>query len=100
MPGLKKKIKEEIHDVRLEVRNRTIGYIVAAFGLVAGLAWNDAIKALIDYIFPATKNGLQAKFIYATLITLVAVFFTVYLMRLLKKDEEKQEAKQKKKSDE
>lgn len=89
MGQIKNKIKQELHGVRKEIRNRTIGYIVAAFSLVAGLAWNDAIKSLIDYFFPATASGLRAKFIYATVLTLVIVLTTVYLMRLIKKDEEK-----------
>jgi uncharacterized membrane protein len=92
MGRISKKIREEIKDVRLEVRNRTITYIVAAFSLVAGLAWNDAIKSLIEYVFPVTKNGVKAKFIYATLITLVVVLATVYLMRMVKKDEKKTES--------
>ena len=41
-----KKIKAEQMRIREEVRKKTIGYIVAALGLVAGLAWNDAIKTI------------------------------------------------------
>lgn len=99
MGAISKKIKSEIKSVRQEVRNRTIGYIAAAFSLVAGLAWNDAIKSLIDYFFPETKNGLQAKFIYAIVLTLVIVVITVYLLRIVKKDEEKAIAEDKKKKD-
>jgi len=58
-------------------------YIAAALGLVAGLAWNEAIKALIDYVFPLSKNTLIAKFSYAGLITLVVVLITIYLARVL-----------------
>ncbi|HLD34421.1 MAG TPA: DUF5654 family protein, partial [Patescibacteria group bacterium] len=45
--AIKSKIKSEVTSVKQEIRNKVAGYIVAAFGLVAGLAWNDAIKALI-----------------------------------------------------
>ena len=84
------KVKQEAKTLRAEVRERTLGFITAGLGLVAGLAWNDAIKALIDYLFPLDKNGLLAKFIYAIIITLVVVFLSVYLVRWLKKEERKQ----------
>lgn len=71
-----------------EARKQTITYIVAAFGLVAGLAWNDAIKALIEYWFPLNKDSVSAKFIYALLITVVLVIITMYLARLFKNQEE------------
>ncbi len=76
------KIKKESQEIKTEVKQRTIGYIVAAFGLVAGLAWNEAIKALIEYIFPLSPNNLLLKFAYAIFITLILVFISVYLVRL------------------
>lgn len=80
------------------MQNQTIGYIVAAFGLVAGLAWNEAVKALIEYFFPLSQNSLWAKFIYAIFITLVLVFVTLYLTRFAAEKEvaeEKEEEKMK-----
>lgn len=69
-----------------EVREKTFGYITAALGLVAGLAWNEAIKSLIEYFYPASQNGLAAKFIYAIVITLVVVVISSYLIRLSSRD--------------
>ena len=69
--------------MRGEVKERTVSYMVAAFGLVAGLAWNDAIKALIEHYFPLESGtSIVAKFIYAFLVTIVIVVITTYLMRL------------------
>lgn len=65
-----------------EIREHTVGYILTALGLVAGFAWNEAIKSLIEYIFPVGQNGLVARFVYAGLITLVVVIVSSYLMRL------------------
>jgi hypothetical protein len=76
-----KKVKEEITEVAKE---KTIGYILTAFGLIAGLAWNDAIKSLIEYVFPLSPNTLLLKFIYAILITLVVVLISNYLIKLTK----------------
>ncbi|PIP45941.1 MAG: hypothetical protein COX15_01875 [Candidatus Colwellbacteria bacterium CG23_combo_of_CG06-09_8_20_14_all_42_19] len=64
------------------------GYIVGALGLVAGLAWNDAIKALIEYLFPLAKNTLLAKFIYAILMTFIIGIVASYLIRFFDKKEE------------
>jgi C4-dicarboxylate transporter len=82
------KIKKEAEEIKREAKQRIIGYIVAAFGLVAGLAWNEAIKSLIEYLFPLSRNTLLLKFVYAALITLVLVFISIYLVKLFK-DEEK-----------
>lgn len=82
----KKSIRDEI---KQELHKKVVGYIAAGFGLVAGLAWNEAIKALINHLFPLDKNSLLAKFIYAIVITLVAVIISVYLMKLFKKEEPK-----------
>lgn len=86
---MKTKIKNEITGVKNEIRNRTIGYILTAMGLVAGLAWNDAIKSTIEYFFPANKSTIWAKLSYAVIVTLVVVFIAVYLNRLINKDDEK-----------
>ena len=67
------------------VREKSFGYISAALGLVAGLAWNDAIKALIDSIYPNGGGGVLAKFIYALIITVIIVIAIVYLDRLSRK---------------
>ncbi|MCL5006714.1 MAG: DUF5654 family protein [Patescibacteria group bacterium] len=40
--------------------NQTAALILTAFGLVAGLAWNSAVSALIAYFFPVSASGLIA----------------------------------------
>jgi len=60
---------------------------MAGLGLVAGLAWNDAIKALIEELFPVGRNSVLAKFIYAALITLIVVVVGAYLVRLFRKED-------------
>jgi uncharacterized membrane protein YidH (DUF202 family) len=73
--------------LREEARERTLGFVLAALGFVAGLAWNDAIKAFIEQVFPIGQNTLTAKFIYAILVTVVVVIVTVYLVRWVQKEE-------------
>jgi len=97
MENINVKIKEEARrgiseiarngqKLELELREKAAGYITAAFGLVAGLAWNDAIKSLIEYWFPLDKNSIAAKFIYAVLITVVLVIVSSYLIRMFKRN--------------
>lgn len=83
------KFKQEESEIRKQIKERTLSYMVAALGLVAGLAWNEAIKSLIDYLFPLSRNSVWAKLIYAVFITIVIVLITVYLMRFLNKKENK-----------
>ncbi|MDA1038256.1 MAG: DUF5654 family protein [bacterium] len=78
-------IKTQNETVKNEVQEKIVTYMGAAFGFVAGLAWNDAVKALIDTLFPLSKDGLIAKFIYAILVTVVVVVVTIYLQRILRK---------------
>lgn len=80
-----------------EVRQKTFGYIVASFGLVAGLAWNEAIKAMIESLFPLQKDTLKAKFVYAIAITVVVVFVSLYFSKFFKKKEKVEEVKEGKK---
>jgi hypothetical protein len=55
-------LKKETREVRGEVREKVAGYILTALGLVAGLAWNDAVTALFKEIFPLDQNSLLPKF--------------------------------------
>lgn len=63
------------------IRQQVIGYVTAAFGFVTGLAWNDAIKSLIDRFFPLETDGLIAKFIYAVVVTVIVVLVSWLLVR-------------------
>ena len=75
-----KQTKKPLHN---EIRERTVGYIVAALGIVAGLAWNEAIRAFIDYAFPLSANSLLAKFGYAVIMTIVVVILSMYITRAI-----------------
>lgn len=79
-----------------EVLKRVLDLSVAGFGLVAALAWNEAIKALFDAIFPKA-GGIIAQFLYAAVITMVVVFVTIRLGKLanLAKDKLSDEEKEK-----
>jgi uncharacterized membrane protein YdbT with pleckstrin-like domain len=64
-----------------EIKKRTFSYIAAGLGLVAGLAWNDAISTFINYIIPKTGNTVVAKLVYAVLVTIIVAFILFYVER-------------------
>ncbi len=90
MPRSKlERIKQEGENVKKEVREQTVGLIIAAFGLVAGLAWNDAVKSLIEYFFPLNAETLVAKFTYALILTVILAVLAYGLNKLRNRSPEK-----------
>lgn len=82
------KLKKEKDKIKKAAKNQVLGYITAALGLVAGLAWNEAIIALINEIFPFGGNTVLAKFVYAVIISLFVVIVSLYLVRMFQKEKE------------
>jgi len=82
------KIRQQELALRKELAQRTIGYILTALGLVAGLAWNQAIQGLINMLFPGAGKGILVQFVYAIVITIIIVVISFYLLRLTEKKEE------------
>lgn len=71
-----------------ELLHQLITLSTSGFGLVAALAWNEAIQSFVkDYIqkFYPNQSGFISKFIYAILITAFAVLITYQLSRLASK---------------
>ncbi len=56
----------------------------AALGLVAALAWNDAIKETIK-ILMADDESLMSKYTYAMIATAIAVIVVLVLAKLAAK---------------
>lgn len=76
------KIKNESSKISKEVKEKTFGFIITALGLVAGLAWNEAIQSLIKFFFAIDKDSVWVKFLYAIFLTLVLTLITMYLARI------------------
>ena len=61
----------------------------SGFGQVAALAWNEAIQALVrEYIdkYVSVGSGIISRFIYAIIITALAVLITYQLTKIIKED--------------
>lgn len=59
-----------------------MNYISAAMTVVAGLAWNDAVKSTLNKYVDAVGDDILGKYIYAVLITLITII-AVYLINEL-----------------
>jgi len=66
--------------LKTEVLDKIAALVTAAFGLVAALAWNDAIKAVFKEIF-GTDDAIGPMLIYAILVTIIAVILTIIVAR-------------------
>lgn len=64
-------------DVKIEFFAKLTTLIATAFGLVAALAWNDAIQSFFK-LLPIQNQQVGAKFIYAILITVIVVLVIYY----------------------
>lgn len=70
------------------VATQVITLISTSFGLVAALAWNEAIKEYVSvFIKPyfAKGSGVISLFIYAVAITIIAVIITIQATRILER---------------
>lgn len=62
--------------MKLEIVEKVSELTAAGFGLVAALAWNDAIQTLFKQLF-GERSAVWAKFAYALLVTVLVVFITL-----------------------
>ncbi len=58
--------------------------ITAAFGLVAALAWNEAIQEIFRLAF-GEQSGVLAMIAYAVIVTIIAVIVTIWIGRVSEK---------------
>ena len=68
-----------------EVIDKLSELMTAAFGLVAALAWNDAIKAMFAPGGVFEGAAAYGPWAYAIFVTIIAVLMTVYIGGLAKK---------------
>jgi hypothetical protein len=80
-PAEKKKLHQELIKQMLTLAT-------SGFGLVAALAWNGLIQELVNsYVkkFLPNGSGIISLFIYALVVTALAVFVTYQLSKLSEK---------------
>lgn len=71
---------EEKINVRTEMIEKLAALVTAAFGLVAALAWNEAIKAILREVF-GSADQVGSMIVYAVIVTGMAVVVTILVGR-------------------
>jgi Flp pilus assembly pilin Flp len=74
-------INHEVSKFTKAFRENFATLIISALGLVAALSWNDAIKTMIDTLFPSTGN-LIYKFYVAIIVTIISVVITYFISKV------------------
>ena len=69
------------NEVTKLIMETILALITTALAFVAGSAWNSAIQKLIE-TFIGTGDALPSLFIYAIIVTVVAVIVTVIIARV------------------
>lgn len=75
--------------MKSEILDKLAALITAAFGLVAALAWNGAIRAIFEEVF-GTADNIPAMVVYAVVVTLIAVLATIWIARVVKKSKKEE----------
>jgi heme/copper-type cytochrome/quinol oxidase subunit 2 len=70
--------------LKIQVLETIAALITAAFGLLAALAWNEAIRWAVLEVLGTADAGL-GYFIYAIIVTILAVVMCVLIARALGK---------------
>lgn len=80
--------KENLSSFKKEFIKQLLTLSTSSLGLVAALAWNEAIKELVNiYIRPYTTkgSGLLSLIVYAMVVTFLAVSVTYNLAKIIRK---------------
>ncbi len=76
--------EEKVKSLREEILDKMGALVTAAFGLVAALAWNEAIKAIFKEVF-GTQETWIPMIIYASVVTVIAVVITLIIAKGISK---------------
>lgn len=84
MPNDNEETTAQRKSLHREIIAQMLALITSGFGVVAALAWNDAIQGFVkEFVEPRIPgSGLASKFIYAILITTFIVLATYQLSQV------------------
>lgn len=86
--AIKTQKKHKKHRLHVAVLEQMVTLATSGFGLVAALAWNNVIQEVVDnYVkkFLPAGSGIISLLFYAIVITVIAVFVTMQLSRILER---------------
>lgn len=87
---------KEQNRLSIEIVRQILTLATAGFGLVAALAWNSLIQEFVDTYIKAWLPGggkITSLAIYAIIVTVLAVFVTYQLSKVVRRLEAKDEKK-------
>ncbi|MFH1408674.1 MAG: DUF5654 family protein [Nanoarchaeota archaeon] len=70
--------------MKKDVIEKIAALLIAAFGLVAALAWNGAIQAIFKKLF-GEADSIPAMLTYAIVVTIIAVLVTIQIGKAAEK---------------
>ena len=76
--------KHELHHIHSDILERIITLVIAALGLIAALAWDEALRHLFEKLFGG-EGTLLEEISYAVVITILAALISVQLGKLFSK---------------
>ena len=71
--------------MKKDVIEKIAALITAAFGLVAALAWNEAITSLFKVDGPLYFLASSGPWAYAILVTIIAIIATIWIGKVAAK---------------
>ena len=74
--------EEKEQPLKVEILDKVAALVTAAFGLVAALAWNDAIKLIFTTVF-GEEEAIGPMLVYAIIVTIAAVILIIIVARAL-----------------
>ena len=77
--------KKKNKTLKATVIDKFTTLLTAAFGFVAALAWNDAIKSLFLEDGALHSLKFSGPWIYAILVTVLAVVVTIWISKIAEK---------------
>jgi hypothetical protein len=86
-----KKETQKQKRLHIELVRQLLTLATAGFGLVAALAWNTFIQEVVNTYIKQwiPGSGIISLFIYALIVTIIAVFVTYQLSSVLQKVDNK-----------
>jgi uncharacterized membrane protein len=78
-----------------EILDKSSQLITTALGLVAALAWNDAIQTVFQQFLGSAGGALAAKIFYAVLVTFIVIFATIAVSRAAERAKKLEEERDK-----
>mgnify|MGYP001104135156 CR=1 FL=1 len=77
------------NDLKKQIREKMAALITVAFGLIAALAWNGAIRAIFAKVF-GTPDTIVGMLIYAIVVTIIALIATIIIAKSIAGQEDNQ----------